>query len=255
MQNILYYNTYMDIITDSIKSWLNEQNNMKAHIITRDAIKYDDIKYVGAVDISFDNNNPNIAIVYIIVLKFDDLAIVYSDQKRIEITVPYVSGFFGFFEVPNYVKLINKLRRKTNNELVPDVILVGGNGNMCYKQCGSASQLGIITGIPTIGCGKTFLCVDGINDQHIRQKLKILSGSSNYNKINEINLMNDYGNVLQFGTNDPIYVFIGHKLSLNTATKIVKYINMNKIREQSKKIIIIRKTPKIQQLQSENIVH
>ena len=79
-----------------------------------------------------------------------------------DIVYPYVPGFLAFREVEPLVKLIKALEN-TNIDLMPQVILVDGNGILHAKQFGLACHLGVLVDIPTIGCSKSVYTIDGIH--------------------------------------------------------------------------------------------
>src|SRR5437868_5317883 len=159
----------MNISTEQLLLWKDQQNAMKNHVIKIDPTDnfYEKIKYVGGVDISFNKKDPNNCCIYLIVLDFNTLSVVYEDHIIKTLTIPYVSGFLGFREVVHYEYLIDKLK-KSNPELVPDIILVDGFGTLHERGYGSASQLGVECLIPTIGSAKTLMCIDGLNEKEIK---------------------------------------------------------------------------------------
>ena len=53
-------------------------------------------------------------------------------------------------------------------ELVPDIIMVDGNGVLHPRRCGLASHLGVVLDVPTIGVGKKLLQVDGLTKADVK---------------------------------------------------------------------------------------
>jgi deoxyinosine 3'endonuclease (endonuclease V) len=204
-------------ISSSLDEWIDIQNTLKLKVITNDVFDYDEIKLIGGVDISFDKKDPSKICAYLIVMKFDDLSIVYEDHLSDELKIPYVSGFLGFREVPFYLRLLEK-QKQSHPLLFPDILLVDGFGTLHHRGFGSASHLGVLCGIPTIGCGKTLLCYDGLNEKDVRQKIK-------EENIKELDLVGQsgliHGKAVLTGLSNPIYVSVGHKISLETAVKVV----------------------------------
>lgn len=210
----------IEITSDQLETWKNEQNKLKENILYENMSNnfYDSIKYIGGVDISFDRNNPDKCCAYLIILNFDDLSVVYEDYIIGKMTIPYISGFLGFREIPYYKKLIDNLKMN-KPDLIPSVIMIDGFGILHHRGFGSASHLGVICDIPTIGCAKTLLCLDGLYEKEIKKKFE-------EDSISEINLIGKsgmlYGTAILTGKLNPIYVSIGHKINLETAIKITK---------------------------------
>src|SRR5271166_2568334 len=117
-------------LIELITKWQNEQDTLKKQISVIDSIKLEDIKYIGGVDISFEKKDPNNACVYLIVIKMpnndsDPIEIVYEDHKIVRLTIPYISGFLAFREVPHYKDLLDILKLKAP-QFFPQIILVDG---------------------------------------------------------------------------------------------------------------------------------
>eukprot|EP00960_Hanusia_phi_P043145 755883-Hanusia_phi.AAC.3 len=52
--------------------------------------------------------------------------------------------------------------------LLPQVILIDGNGILHPRGCGVASHIGVVTDLPTIGVAKNLICFDGLSRDKVR---------------------------------------------------------------------------------------
>ena len=209
--------------------WIKEQDELKKHVSHTDQFDPTKIKYVAGVDISFDKNDPNRACAYLIILDYNTLEPVYENHKVVTLTVPYISGFLAFREVEHYLSLLDDLKA-IHPDLVPDVILVDGYGTLHSRGFGSASHLGVLSDLPTIGCGKTLMCLDGLSEKTIKQAFRDNNTLESYELIGQSGTL--YGMALRSsGTTNPIYVSVGHKISLSTAVKIVQKLCVHRIPE------------------------
>ncbi len=200
------------------------------HVIKIDTFDKANIRYVGGLDISFDKNDQTYACSYLTVYDLLTNTIVYESHNLCRMTLPYVSGYLGLREVPEYVSLVNAIKTET---FYPDVLLVDGFGILHQREFGSASHVGLALNIPTIGVAKTLMCVDGLSEQSIKKEFrsKCVSKGDNINLIGMSGKI--YGSALKSAGNtiNPIYVSIGHMCSLETAIDIVNKVSFHKIPE------------------------
>lgn len=95
------------------------------------------------------------------------LKVVYQDFLYFDLTIPYVSSFLSFREIESLEFLVRKQLRDSTH-VTPSVIMVDGNGILHARRAGIACFLGVRTGIPTIGIGKTLYCEDGLEKEQVR---------------------------------------------------------------------------------------
>lgn len=151
---------------DKLEEWAQLQTISKINVIKEDMYKEEDIKYVGGLDISFDKNDTEKACAYLTVMDINTFTVVYEHYLMCKMHIPYISGFLGFREVNPYQLLLDRIRDKP---FFPQVVLVDGFGILHQREYGSASQLGVMCDIPTIGVAKTLLSHDGLNEHQVRK--------------------------------------------------------------------------------------
>ncbi|KAF9109272.1 hypothetical protein BGX27_007793 [Mortierella sp. AM989] len=185
------------------------------------------LKYIGGVDLSF--------------------IVVYENHAKVKLTLPYIAGYLAFREVDPLLGLIQTLRAN-RPELEPQVILVDGCGILHPRGFGLASHLGLISNIPTIGCSKNYLVIDGdgpiVGAPPTEMKYIFRDFIASNQDAHGLMLLKGevtgkvYGAALSAatsksadGTQNPIFVSIGHKVSLETAVAIVRACSLYRIPE------------------------
>ena len=166
--------------------------------------QFDAINYVAGVDIAFKDEN-RITKCAIVVLKFPSLELVESYTVEIPTTFPYIPGYLSFREVPAILEVFKQVKT------IPDLIMCDGQGYAHPRRFGLACHVGVILDIPTIGVAKKLFI-----GKH--EEVAIDKGSSQY----LIDHDETIGAVLRTRKNvKPVYVSIGHKISLPTAIDYV----------------------------------
>jgi deoxyribonuclease V len=154
-------------------------------------------RYIAGVDISV-NRWEKTGIGAVVVLSYPGLEVVETRVVTDRIGFPYVPGLLSFRESPLILAACEKLT------VTPDIIMVDGQGIAHPRRMGLASHLGLLLGVPTIGCAKSRLC-----GRHILPGNEAGSYSDLVDR-NEV-----IGAVLRTRTGvGPIYVSIGHKIDL-----------------------------------------
>ena len=121
------------------------------------------------------------------------------------IQFPYVPGLLSFRETPVAVRALEKL------ENAPDLILCDGQGIAHPRRFGIACHIGLITGVPSIGVAKSLLVGKYGALGEMRGSIAPLVYRNE-----EVGVVLRTKNKVQ-----PLYVSIGHKISLETAVRFV----------------------------------
>ncbi len=116
--------------------------------------------YVGGVDVSYSPTT-NEAIAVYVILEVPSFEVVFVDSEMFEVEQTYIPSFLAFREIGPLRRLIEK-QTTHNPKWTPLVILVDGNGIFHSRGAGLASALGVTTGLPTIGVGKTLYQIDNL---------------------------------------------------------------------------------------------
>jgi deoxyribonuclease V len=166
------------------------------------------IKTVAGVDVSYVGN---IGVGALTVLDYESLKLLESQVATCQVKMPYIPTLLSFREIPPAMALIKKLK------IQPDVFLVDAQGLAHPYRCGFASHLGLVMGKPTIGAAKSRL---------IGKPVEMNGQTFLFDKGEVIGAV-----VTTKKGSKPIYVSIGHMVSLDTAVKIVKHCAKNRIPE------------------------
>ena len=190
----------------SIKKAHQTQLQLSKRIIPKDKLPKK-VRLVAGVDLAYVGS---LSIGAVAVLEYETLNLVESCIATCKTHFPYIPTLLSFRETAPAVLCIRKLQ--TN----PDLFLVDGQGFAHPYHCGFASHLGLVVDKPTIGVAKSRLF-----------------GKADYSKTKEgVAYLKHQGEIVgaEVTTKSgakPIYVSVGHKVSLETAIKIVKNCTRN----------------------------
>jgi len=162
------------------------------------------IKYVGGVDVAYCGD---ISVGAVAVLDFNSFELIESQTVYCKTRFPYVPTLLSFREISPSVLAIKKLQTK------PDVFLVDGQGIAHPCRLGFASHLGLAINKPTIGVAKSLLC--GEVGEFTEKGLAPITDKGEIIGIA----------VVTVSGKKPVYVSVGHKVSLNRAIAIVRHFS------------------------------
>ena len=178
------------------------QQQLQPEVITEDELG--DIKYVAGVDVGFEEDG-TVSRAAVAVLSFPELHRQEKAIAKCPTTFPYIPGFLSFREIPAVIEALEKIN------ITPDLILCDGQGIAHPRRFGLASHLGVLIDIPTIGVAKSLF---------IGKYEELPTEKGSWQPLLEKGEV--IGAVLRSSTNvKPLYVSIGHRISLPTAIDYV----------------------------------
>ncbi|XP_024145099.2 endonuclease V isoform X2 [Oryzias melastigma] len=215
---------------DRVKQWESEQERLKRLLLEEDtddwqrSPDFSGLERVGGVDLSFIKGDDMNACAQLVVLSYPDLKkVLYGDSQMVTLTAPYVAGFLAFRETPFLLQALQRLQ-ESQPELTPQVVFVDGNGLFHYREFGLACHLGVLSGLPCVGVAKNLLQVQGVhkNEEHQSRIAALHKGGDSFP------LTAASGKVLGKAlrscdkSSKPVYVSVGHKISLDTAVRLTQ---------------------------------
>ncbi len=178
------------------------QRELRSRVITQD--DFPRLERVAGVDVGFEEQG-TVTRAAIAVLSLPDLELLEHAIARQPTRFPYVPGLLSFREVPTVLQALKKL------SVSPDILLCDGQGYAHPRRFGFASHLGVFTAMPSIGVAKTRL---------IGEHGVVPEGRGEWCPLSHDEEV--IGAVLRTRTGvKPIYVSIGHRVSLESAVDIV----------------------------------
>ena len=172
-----------------------------SHLIVRRSNR-NKVVTVAGVDSGYKNGFVRGAVV---VLKYPTLENITQSFAEQRVNFPYIPGLLSFREGPVILEALSKLRIR------PDLLIFDGQGIAHPRRFGLACHLGVVTGIPSIGVAKSRLI--GSHEEVPPERGAWRS-------------LVDGGEVIGAVVRTrervkPVYVSIGHRISLESAVAYV----------------------------------
>ncbi|MEJ2407574.1 MAG: deoxyribonuclease V [Candidatus Thiodiazotropha sp.] len=193
------------------------QQQLATKVITKDQLN--EVKWVAGVDVAYAKSSES-TVAAVVILDAKTLQVIESVSVVDQVQFPYIPGLFSFRELPPLIKAFAQLNHS------PDLVVCDGQGYAHPRRFGLACHLGVLFDLPTIGCGKTKLLGEHRQPDNERGAHVPLCNNSEV-----------IGSVLrtQSGIN-PIYISIGHRISLATARQwILKLAPKYRLPETTRK--------------------
>ncbi|MDQ0233154.1 deoxyribonuclease V [Metabacillus malikii] len=207
-----------------IEEFTTEQRALLPKVQLKNTFQIDKIQLVAGVDLAYwDVEGKTYGTCCIVVIDFSTHEVVEKVHSYGEITVPYISGYLAFRELP----LIKAAAKKLT--LQPDLFLFDGNGYLHYRNMGIATHASFYLNKPTIGVAKSYLKIDDIDFTMPENREGAYTDIVINNKI--------YGRALRTTKNvKPIFISCGNWIDLETTTDIV----MSLVNKESRLPIPVR---------------
>ena len=190
----------------SVEKAHEAQLRMSEKIIFEDKLP-ERIHLVAGVDIAYADD---VSVGTVAVLDYDSLKLVETQTAFCKTRFPYLPTLLSFREIRPSVLCIQKLRTQ------PNLFLVDGHGFAHPYHCGLACHLGLILRQPTIGVAKNRLVGEV---KTARSKVEAALIEYKQKTVGAVVTTNSQCK--------PVYVSVGHMISLETAIKIVKHCARN----------------------------
>ncbi|MBC7218567.1 MAG: endonuclease V [Hadesarchaea archaeon] len=155
---------------------------------------------IAGCDVSFSRDD--LACAACVVLDYPDLTILKQKTRLVKLKFPYLPTFLAFRELEAMLKVLHGIEA--------DVYMVGAQGIAHPRRAGLASHLGVLLNRPTLGVAKSRLCGEAEEPGK---------------KQGNFSLLKENGQTVGAAVrtregSKPVYVSIGHMISLPTAIRI-----------------------------------
>ena len=177
------------------------QRQLAARVVRRGRVPTP--RLVAGADLAFSPDDAD-CIAGVVVWDVKHRAIVEQCIARRAVHFPYVPGLLTFREAPALLAALKQLRCE------PDVFMFDGQGYAHPRRFGLACHMGVLLNRPSLGCAKTILVGNCAAPQQSKGSTSPL-------------MHNGECVGLAVRTRDdvkPVYISVGHLLSLDAALKI-----------------------------------
>ncbi|HEY8171474.1 MAG TPA: deoxyribonuclease V [Dehalococcoidia bacterium] len=180
------------------------QSELASRIVREGDLPASRVRFVAGSDVAFDRPSGR-AVGAVVLLAYPSLECVERVTVETSVTFPYVPGLLSFRETPVLIQAFEQLRE------MPDLLMVDGHGYAHPRRFGFASHLGLLLDLPTIGVAKSRLL--GTHESPAMAR-----GS----RVDLRDRDETIGAVVRTRERvRPIYVSVGHRISLEVAERWV----------------------------------
>jgi deoxyribonuclease V len=181
-----------------LKELARIQNKIAENVKQRDGFRK--LRRIAGCDVSFSQGDT--AYSACAVLDYKSLKTLDQRVIKVKLRFPYIPTFLAFRELDGILNVVKGVNA--------DVFMVGAQGLAHPRRAGLACHLGVVLNKPTLGVAKSKLYGEA-------QMPPNLKGAYTFLKDGDETI----GAVLRTRQDGkPVYVSVGHKLSLKTALKI-----------------------------------
>ena len=177
------------------------QRELRQQVRTTNGFDPEAVRSVAGIDVSLKGDGQ----AAIAVLSFPDLKPLDQAVATAKLTFPYVPGLLSFRESPLVLAAWEKLHVR------PDLLMVDGQGYAHPRRFGIACHLGLLLDLPAIGSAKSLLTGrHGMLPEDAGARVDLVDKGEVIGKV-----------VRTRAGVKPLYVSIGHRVSLDTAVELV----------------------------------
>lgn len=174
---------------------------------------FDRLENVCGLDVSYKGET---AVACAVTVRLEGLRKIEAAFASSKAYFPYIPTFLSFRETPILMKAVRRLREKV------DVFMVDANGVLHPYFLGAASHLGVLLDKPTVGVTKKLLCGELLEPRRLEGGVTVapivVKGRV-------------AGAAVSVRGMKPVYVSVGHKVSLETAIRLVVETTRNRTPE------------------------
>ena len=183
------------------------QEEIASQAVLTDELTIEKLKIIAGADQAFfyDSKNAEKIVSAVVLLEYPSLKLIDYSYSVMSVDFPYIPGLLSFREAPAILNAFHALKT------TPDLLVIDGGGINHPRFAGLATYVGVILDIPTTGVTKKLLCGTG--------KVPTEEGEAHVITYREKAV--GYYFKSKKGCK-PIIVAPGHKVSLETALKLVK---------------------------------
>jgi len=157
---------------------------------------------IAGIDVSVKEEQARAAVV---LLSYPDPAPFHAVTAEMPVSFPYVPGLLAFREGPVVLAAMERLTDR------PDVLMFDAQGLAHPRRMGLATHLGILLGVPAVGCAKSRLCGAYVEpDEQKGNWMPLIDGDEVIGAV-----------VRTRDSVRPVFVSVGHRVDLETAISLV----------------------------------
>jgi deoxyribonuclease V len=127
-----------------------QQEQLAGRVSRKPGIRLKQVRTIAGADVSYEKKAVE-GYAAIVVCSFPSLEILEIGRAEGHVDFPYIPGLLTYRELPLLEKAWNQLKQK------PDIMVCDGQGYAHPRRIGLASHVGVVLGVPTVGCAKSRL--------------------------------------------------------------------------------------------------